>query len=249
MTSPVTAIVRAFGILVALAPALFVACNDRFDFDVEPPDAGDEGSGGTGMDTVGNDDVGSTTTSTSTSTSTSTATSTTGAEPDAGPSSGCVTDSDCRLGSLHCHPDLGQCVECRNDDDCAAADTPHCDTALFRCVGCTQDDHCPENSRCDALERQCAPSCETVTDCVDAHACNNGRCVACDRDFECHEEDESSGPVCSVSGLGCVMCREDTQCPQPEICDVLTGRCVSCLSTADCDEGSVCDPVSLECVD
>jgi hypothetical protein len=94
---------------------------------------------------------------------------------------------------------------------------------------------------------QCARSCITTQDCVAAHACKNGLCVACDRDVECRETD-ASHPVCSASGLSCVSCREDAQCPQLAFCDVLSGRCVSCLSSANCSDDTVCDPVLLECV-
>jgi len=218
-----------FGVL-ALTPALLAACNERFDFDVPPSDAGEAAAGGGGSNDV-----------------TSATASTTGGEPDAGPSSGCHSDADCQLTSLRCHAASSRCVECLDDQDCATSERPHCDTELFRCVDCTEDDHCMADARCDTVERRCAPSCTTLQDCAEAHACNDGVCVACDRDVECREQD-AGGPVCSVSGLGCVSCREDAQCPQPEICDVLSGRCVACLSSKDCDEGTLCDPVLLECI-
>jgi len=203
--------------VLTLAPALLVACNERFEFDVPPE------------------------------TESATSTGTTGVEPDGGADAGCTTDSDCGIASLRCHSSLGQCVECLADQDCSDTDAPHCDAALLRCVRCTSDADCAAGSRCDAVERSCAPTCETAQDCVAAHACNDGVCVACDRDVECREND-AVHPVCSASGLACVNCREDAQCPQLEFCDVLSGRCVDCLSSADCSEGALCDPVLLECV-
>lgn len=231
----VTALIHAIRIVVTMAPASLLGCNERFEFDVPPPDAG-EATG----DASGDGDVGS-------DVSTDTTTSTTGAAPDAGPGSACTADSDCRIASLYCHPTLGRCVECFDDQDCSTADATHCDAELFRCVSCTQDAHCAEGSRCDGVERRCAQSCATTQDCVDAHACKNGLCVACDRDVECRESD-ASRPVCSASGLDCVSCREDAQCPQLEFCDVLSGRCVACLSSADCNDDTVCNPLLLECV-
>ena len=216
--------------VLALAPVLLAACNERFDFDVPPGDAGESAA-----DHGATADV------------TTAAATTTGGEPDAGPGNGCNVDADCRLASLHCHAASSQCVECLDDRDCTTSDRAHCDAALFRCVACTQDDDCMAGARCDTVERRCAPSCTTLQDCVDAHACKDGVCVACDRDVECGEE-YPAGPVCSASGLDCVSCREDAQCPQPEICDVLSGRCVVCLSSADCDDGAVCDPILLECL-
>jgi len=230
-----------FGVLV-LAPALLAVCNQRFDFDVPPTDAG-----GATADSGATGDTGATGDADSHTASASGTTSTTGGEPDAGPGNGCNVDAECRLRSLHCNSASSQCVECLDDQHCTSSDRPHCDPELFRCVSCTTDADCAADARCDPLERRCAPSCATRQDCLDAHACNNGVCVACDRDVECREGD-AAGPVCSASGLGCVSCREDAQCPQPEICDVLSGRCVVCLSSTDCDDGALCDPVLLECV-
>lgn len=217
---------RHLGIL-ALGPALVAGCNERFEFDVPAGDA-----------------VVATASATTGATAT---TSTTGGEPDAGPGNGCNVDADCHLTSLHCDSTSNQCVECLDDQDCSGSDRVRCDAKLFRCVDCTSDDDCAADARCDPIERRCAPACATLQDCLDAHACNDGVCVACDRDVECREGD-ATGPVCSASGLGCVSCREDAQCPQPEICDVLSGRCVACLSSRDCDDGTRCDPVLLECV-
>lgn len=229
---------RAYGAVVALVLAPLSGCNERFDFDVPPPDAGEDGGTTTGGDVSDTGQV-------DTDVSTETATSTTGGEPDA--STGCTADADCRLATLHCHLALGRCVECLDDQDCSGGDRTHCDAELSRCVSCTQDDQCEEGSRCDALERSCAVSCTSQLDCVDAHACMNGLCVACDRDFECREND-ALGQVCSASGLNCVSCREDAQCPSPEVCDILSGRCVACLTSEGCGDGAVCDPVLLQCV-
>lgn len=235
-----TALVHAIGVVVTIAEALLVGCNERFEFDAPPSDAGEDTNSDTAHDASSDGDVGS-------DVSTDTGKSTTGGEPDASPGVGCTADADCRVASLHCQLALGRCVECLDDQDCSNDDATRCDGALFRCVSCIADGDCVDGSRCDAVERRCAPSCATGQDCVDAHACKNGLCVACDRDIECRESD-ASAPVCSASGLDCVSCREDAQCPQFEFCDVLSGSCVSCLSSADCNDETVCDPVLLECV-
>lgn len=223
-----TALVRALSIVVTM-PAWFTGCNDRFDFDV-PRDTDQS----TSSEAIGNGTV-------------STGTGTTAGEPATGLPAGCTTDVDCRIASLQCHPTLLNCVECLDHADCPDAGAAYCDDELFRCVSCTEDAHCVEGSRCDAAERRCAPTCTTTQDCTGAHACRNNLCVACDRDIECSELD-ASNPVCSASGLNCVSCREDAQCPQPELCDVLSGQCVACLSSDDCSGDTVCDPKRLQCV-
>lgn len=230
-----TALVGALGVAVTMIPAGLTACNERFDFG--GPRAAEQS---TSFGATGDGSGGMTT-------STEGGTRTTAGEPDAGFPTSCTTDVDCRIASLHCHPESLKCVECVDDSDCTDGGG-YCDDGLFRCVDCTEDAHCAEGARCDGAERRCAPACETTQDCVGAHACRNNLCVSCDRDIECRELDPSN-PVCSVSGLDCVSCREDAQCPQPQLCDVLSGRCVACLSSVDCGGGGFCDPKLLECVE
>jgi hypothetical protein len=221
---------------------LLVGCNERFDFDI--PDAG-TGTGGDAADaqvaSTGGTGIAQVTSTGGTGTAQVTSGGGTG-----GTRPGCMNDSDCVLAALQCDPTGSRCVECTTDADCSRAEAPRCDGQLQRCVGCVGDADCSAGWECDALERRCAQTCEALAECAgEAHACLDGRCLACDRDVECRDVE---GTVCSSSGLACVGCRDDAQCPTDLSCDVVTGRCVECVSSPDCPDGSFCHPTELTCL-
>ena len=59
-----------------------------------------------------------------------------------------LCEPSCTAGEL-CHPDLGQCVECASDTDCAGSPGgPLCDVHSNACRTCDAGDTCP------------APECE-----------------------------------------------------------------------------------------
>jgi len=227
-----------------------IGCNERFDFDI--PDA-EPGTGGTDAQGVNVGGTGGTvlvsvTTAGGTGgVSTAEVTSDGGTGGTGGTAPGCVSDGDCVLTELHCDLARGLCVECRSDADCGRAEEPRCDGRLERCVGCVDDADCTAGWECDALERRCVQTCAELAECADeTHVCLDGRCLACDHDIECRDVE---GTVCSSSGLACVSCRDDAQCPPDLACDLLTGRCVECASSADCPAGSFCHPIELTCLE
>ena len=198
---------------------LLLACNERFEFDV-PSSSSTDGDGIAG-------EAGAS-----------------GSEGATG--AACAMDADCPLSTLRCNAAAGRCVQCIADADCPYPANPHCDMDLYRCVECADSSQCPQGQECDDRERRCVKTCGSIEDCdAGAHACDGGRCLACDHDFECNDP---ALPFCSGAGLACVACRQDAQCLSPLLCDVLSGRCVSCRNSTDCAAGASCDPASLTCV-
>jgi len=139
--------------------------------------------------------------------------------------------ADCACDDLKpvCLEDVGECVECTDDERGACrGPTPFC--ADHRCVGCLE-----------------------TSDCIEPRApvCTDGACVACTSDAEC-----GAGMLCDVASGRCGECtgarREAcTGAGGEAVCDVLAltcsdaapgsaGACQNCVSDAHCAAGHAC---------
>ena len=154
----------------------------------------------------------------------------------------CEQDANCDA-SDRC--DGGVChLACREDDDCEGAQI------------CTAGSgHCREPERCES-PRDCAglrvcrydgqcflPLCEENADCGEGvcidRSCAQGPRVSCRDDGDC------PGPqVCTELGL-CVLaqpCIQDEDCPEGAgICDLARGSCVVCTTGGHCDFAELCE--------
>jgi Cys-rich repeat protein len=135
----------------------------------------------------------------------------------------CLEPSDCAgLAAVICDSELGLCVECQGDVDCAEPRAPACDRG-GRCVECTSPEHCGDDKpACDVSARRCV-------ECLDDSGCADG--------------------VCDLREHRCVECRSDEHCPAGS-CDVASRRCrVPCASPGDCDPmRPLCEPETGLCV-
>jgi hypothetical protein len=163
------------------------------------------------------------------------------------PVTGCVSDGDCHIASLHCDPVSGQCFACVDDSQCTQAGLPRCDSASHQCVQCGVAGDCTSGQVCEPTSHKCLPSCADGGACPSGLTCSQPRgvCVACTTNADCVS---AGSPVCDTGSGQCVQCVYDTQCafPAPR-CNQATGRCVQCLTAADCEE-NVCDPVTSTCL-
>ncbi len=171
-----------------------------------------------------------------------------GAAPAPDGSTGCATDQDCPLASLHCEPFSGQCLACVSDSNCTSTTgRPHCDSILHFCVQCAGDQDCTgAGMKCNPATRTCIKPCSTLADCPTAGTwCNDGVCSQCDDDFHC----PSVRTYCDSSIGQCTACVTDAQCTAAAAphCNRAVGACVGCVTSTDCPGGTVCDPADSTC--
>jgi hypothetical protein len=164
-------------------------------------------------------------------------------------SSGCKTDADCGLSSLHCDTVSGLCFPCTIDAHCTTTGFPRCDVAIHRCVGCGSGSDCPSGA-CEPITKTCVQKCPGAACPADAPSCDTtkGFCVQCKKSAECTVAGVKH--VCDTSNGRCVECEIDGQCtlPQRPRCDLATGACVRCELSSDCPPGKLCDPTKGDCV-
>ena len=158
----------------------------------------------------------------------------------------CETESDCRLGSLHCDKPTGACVECDQDAQCGPT-APHCHPVLHRCVVCESSLDCTSPATCDAPTRSCITPCRDGQEkCPSGSRCNEValRCVQCFENEHCRT---GTRRTCELKTGRCVECLRDSNCPGAR-CDTFAGVCTECLSTDDCPtERPLCDFVNRVC--
>ncbi len=238
---------RAAGVLLLAALGL-PACHVTLRFDgSDASGTGSTGTGGSGTGGVGTGAVGSGGAGSGGAGTGGFGTG--GAGRDASPPdarTGCATDLECPLASLHCEPSSGQCFSCASDDDCAGTTgRPRCDSASHLCVQCGTSKDCSAGWVCTSTS-VCVKSCTATGDCPAGNFCDDSICVQCDDDFHC----TGTRPYCDPNKGQCVACYKDTQCTSSAAprCNLVTGTCVACLTGADCAAGKACDPTSWACV-
>ncbi len=147
----------------------------------------------------------------------------------------CADDDDCFSPTPSCvteaGPDLGSCVECTADTDCAEGET--CDLATHVCeFHCTVDTDCAAPTAvCETVSGECVEcTAANTTACDAAEFCevDSGACVECLADGDCGGDE--SGRVCLSSGACADGCRgTGNGCPDPLVCnsaDDSVGACV-----------------------
>jgi len=159
--------------------------------------------------------------------------------------SGCTTDQDCPLPSLHCDPPSGECFPCVSDGNCSqASGRPRCDTSVHICVQCGVVCDCPTGWSCKSM--RCVQTCQTEANCsAGGTFCEDGICAQCNDDHACPV---SNVPYCASETHQCVACLSDQQCTRDAPrCNPTTGGCVACLTRIDCPAGDACDPGDWTC--
>lgn len=190
-----------------------------------------------------------------------------GAGPIDEPGVGCTASSQCGAPFPYCATDIGRCVQCMSNPNCAGGSSHrYCDPKSFACVACLTDQQCSSLApycasaigtcvqcltsancgdpglACDRINFRCVPSCETNADCAAAFEtpfCDPSRslCVACASDQDC----TGLTPRCDTQAGSCVECVEDADCPKAAArCDTRKSACVQCLTSRDCSSGATC---------
>lgn len=158
----------------------------------------------------------------------------------------CTSAATCENDEL-CHPDLGACAECADDNDCVGnEDGPLCDPVRLRCVDCLEASHCGVASPF-CIDGDCE-ECIQNTDCGVGHICDNDlECrTSCTADAQCDDGDRGH---CILETGTCVECEVDAHCTRDQdqrVC--IADRCEECRVNEDCPlDNPICDLENNEC--
>jgi Cys-rich repeat protein len=157
----------------------------------------------------------------------------------------CTDDTMCD-GDEICHPDLGACTECSDDNDCVGRDGPLCDPDRLKCVDCLSASDCGIASPF-CITGDCE-ECIQNTDCGAGQVCDDDlECRAfCDADAQCTDGDRGH---CIVETGACVECVEDLHCDfdaDKTVC--IVDQCEECRVNEDCPpDNPICDTENNEC--
>jgi hypothetical protein len=146
-------------------------------------------------------------------------------------------------GGMDAQIDAGPCgTDCPNT-------APVCDEEASVCVQCLENEHCAALSGtpvCDAAERECV-QCLGEGDCGgDTPACLDQECVECTESTHC----SGDTPVCDTGGHTCVQCMADGDCGDPLNARCDDHVCKPCTMNEQCghiEDKQVCD--KGECVE
>jgi len=122
----------------------------------------------------------------------------------------CVADAGC-FGTEVCSAS-NECVQCRNDADCASVyRRPSCDVVSGECVECQSQEHCV------ASYGSMRPACNE----------SSRKCVECLSNDHCAASPLAQiFPVCDLPTQDCVECLTDDDCVAPlPTCDTVNKRC------------------------
>jgi hypothetical protein len=162
--------------------------------------------------------------------------------------SSCLSDTDCRLASLHCKVAERTCVECTLDQHCTSdPKRARCDTGSGRCVTCKGRSDCGVGEGCESTTLSCVELCAATACKTPKSSCDDGICRTCENNAECR----TPFSVCNRNVGRCAGCATNASCGgQTPRCLGSRGICVACVSSADCNEAALplCDPASNTCV-
>lgn len=176
----------------------------------------------------------------------------TSAQPDAGVDAAvdageCEVDTDCPGTLIRC--DLGRCVRCVTDEDCAP-DSLVC-TEGGDCIRCRDHTDCDRTEFC-AADNRCRPCpwgdcalCDTDDDCTPG-VCLEGLCGACREDLDCPTNYSRCDLEAYAPVSACRACTEHTHCEaHGMVCDVSRRVCVECTPDTESEQcfRSVCRTV------
>ncbi len=120
----------------------------------------------------------------------------------------------------------GDCVECRDDDECSEG---VCDEETHACVECSEASDCESQGKPFCESNECK-GCEAAADCdvLGLAQCGpDGTCVACLTESDC------AGKVCDLDTLTC------TELPAHAL-----NACQECEHDAECQVGQLCVEMS-----
>jgi hypothetical protein len=149
----------------------------------------------------------------------------------AGAESGTGGDSNTGGTSNACNPECerekpyclsGDCVECREDDDCSEG---VCEEQSHSCVECVEPADCASEGKPFCESNQCQ-GCAEAADCESlglAQCGPEGTCVACLTEADC------DGKVCDPDTLTCTKVQAHA-----------LNACQACMHDAECQVGQVC---------
>ena len=143
--------------------------------------------------------------------------------PDAGGGGQCAPGEPCADGGVACPVSVPFCIPCSYSKECPG-DAPYCDPNLGRCIQCRRDNDCAQGQACNIFTQRCGRICKTSDDCAadDYHlVCHTGIgvCVSCIATGDCLLYGHSDYK-CDFNT--CVECIENRQCAS-QLC--VAGRC------------------------
>ena len=157
----------------------------------------------------------------------------------------CQDDADCVEGRI-C--EAGGCVESCLTRACPG--TRVCDVQSGRCPQpeqCFSNDDCDAPSRCDIATNACVASCNGAAPCEGGLTCDDELliCRGCLDVSDCPNDRwtcNGNTGVCDAPEA----CVENVDCPDAQVCDVVTGECVEgCANDGECAGNQVCGVASI----
>ena len=144
----------------------------------------------------------------------------------------CSTDKVCATLSGVCAKNIGVCVSCAADTDCASDKTCKAYRCLTQPAPCVSSKDCAANNQvCDKTLSGCV-GCETATDCGDGMGCFETVCVQ---------------PLCTAADNLCLSDSSARRCKS----DGLGFETIDCAAKQRCHAGScqdlVCAPATKRC--
>ena len=137
----------------------------------------------------------------------------------------CGAGDECAEG-LHCLPETGECVECRDFEDCQLSSP------------CTFD-YCDDDHAC--MHKPVEGECDDQDPCSLGDHCDQGECVG-ETYLECGDGNDCTIDLCT--GQGCAYDFSTGECDDQDPCTVgdlcVDGTCTPGGEPLDCDDGNQC---------
>jgi outer membrane exchange protein TraA len=128
-----------------------------------------------------------------------------------------------------------ECVECREDRDCAPG--YQCNPGTSTCFECNKDEDCDRGEYCNLTSGTCEV-CDAANQCAGS-SCNCCPTSANGIDMQCAPLSSDGPPVC-------VECVNDADCSSG-VCDLITGHCTDALEPNR--DPQSCGPNHAQCPD
>ncbi|MDO9015614.1 MAG: hypothetical protein Q8S73_26985 [Deltaproteobacteria bacterium] len=136
------------------------------------------------------------------------------------PVTDCVSDRECSGVGMVCNLELGRCVSCNTQRDCAG------DLLCLRNT-CKAVTRCTSSVTCPG--QVCSPSL--------------GYCVDCDADHDCPATQRCADSLCVDRPTPCASDRECSAMRM--VCNTALAHCVACNVDVDCGAGRYCAPTNV----
>ncbi len=136
------------------------------------------------------------------------------------PVADCVSDRECSGVGMVCNLEMGRCVSCNTQRDCAG------DLLCLRNT-CKAVTRCTSSVTCPG--QVCSPSL--------------GYCVDCDADHDCPATQRCADNLCVDRPTPCASDRECSAMRM--VCNTALAHCVACNVDVDCGAGRYCAPTNV----